>query len=93
MERDIFEVVKEYEFSFDELDHSVKGKVLEQIAGIFNPETRFSWKLSHYGRSEQQGSPYIPTRQSENTFEGAEASMFRHVEAFGTFDVQANGFY
>lgn len=85
------EILKEYVFSVEGVEHPIYGRVVQTDEVEHLP---FRWDISHYYRpSESAATVYIPSRHHADSFEEAESLLLAYADAFTDIDVTPSNYY
>jgi hypothetical protein len=86
------ETVKEYTLYIHELDSKIYARINKRIEPTMHFD--FKWEISHYCKqTETDIDVYMPTRDSENSFEAVEISLLRYMRKFTAIGVKPNKYY
>ena len=88
-----FEIVREFVFWIEGLDHVVKGRVMRKIAPA-QKKFPVSWQISHYYKpSKGAASIHIPSKTIASSSKDAEKLLRLYADTFTTIDVEPNQHY
>jgi hypothetical protein len=76
-----YELVKETQFIFYNIDTKIIGRIYKIIKG---PNAPYQWTISHYCRKEDEFDVYIPSAPFGQTFEDIQLKLFDYVKRFET---------
>lgn len=74
-----YELIKEIQFVFDNIEPPIKGKILKVITG---PNAKYMWTTNYYCKKADEASVYIPGGPFGNTLEETELKLSQYVKRF-----------
>ncbi|EHQ41786.1 hypothetical protein [Myroides odoratus] len=90
----IQEVVKEYILEVDDLDISIRARIVKILnlgTEIIHP---YEWQISHYCKqTETAGTTYTPSNMHADTLESCEIQLIGYLKSFRNIGVIENGYY
>jgi len=90
MDKQIYEIVKEFEANVDGLEHKIKGKILKEQ---LDNDVLFHGILSHYCKpNEDSVDIYIPSLSSKD-INIVEHRLFEYLLGFTKLSVTVNNRY
>lgn len=86
-----YEIVKQYMFWVEGLEHTVKGRISRSLDP--NAGEPFRYEISHHYKPSAKAGVYYPSVVSADTLEHAEMHLFAYANAFTNIGVKANEDY
>ena len=74
-----YELVKETQYIFEDIDSRIIGTIYKLIIGV---NAQYMWTLSHYCRLEDEMDVYIPSAPFGQTLDEIEFKLGQYVERF-----------
>jgi hypothetical protein len=89
----VSKILEEYVLWADDVEHSIKGRVVEHIDEK-NANQRYGWEISHHYRPSQAAATvYYPSRVTGASIDEVRALMLTYLRGFQNIDVTPNPHY
>lgn len=89
----IYEIMKEFKISVDNLDFEIQGRLLKRISGESEFNVDYKWEISHYYRPTDGATVYYPSQNYAATLKKAEQLLLKYMTPFTNIDVEINHNY
>jgi len=86
-------ILEEYVLWADDVEHSIKGRVVEHVDEK-NANQRYGWEISHHYRPSQVAATvYYPSAVTGATVDEVRGHLMAYLRSFQNIDVTPNPHY